>query len=78
MAMEKNESIERYVEGLKKAADCCRHLGAAQKNREWNKIAFNLEGLLQKGAAMYRNKAISRSDALAMVENRISTMKDQV
>jgi len=73
--MEKNESIERYREGLKKAADCCRQLGAAQKNRQWNQIAFNLEGILQKGMTIYRNKSISRSDALAMIDNRVKTMK---
>lgn len=75
MSMEKNESIERYVEGLKKAADCCRQLGVAQKNREWTKIAFQLEGLLQKGTTIYQNKSISRQDALSMIDNRVKTMQ---
>jgi hypothetical protein len=73
--MERVESIERYREGLKKAADCCRQLGAAQKNRQWNQIAFNLEGILQKGTTIYRNKSISRSDALAMIDRKVEIMK---
>lgn len=73
--MEKNESIERYVEGLKCAADCLRQIGAAQKNRQWNKIAFNLDGLLQKGQAMYRSKALGRQEALSMIDNKVKTMQ---
>lgn len=74
--MERAESMERFREGLKKAADCCRQLAAAQKNRDWTKIAFNLEGVLQNGVKIYQSKSISRNDALSMIDRKVQTMKD--
>lgn len=73
--MEKNESIERYIEGLKKAADCCRQLGHAQKNTQWHTIAANLDGMRSKGVHIYRSKSISRSDALSMIDRKVEIMK---
>jgi len=76
MTMERGESFERINEGLKKAADCCRQLGAIQKNRDWNKIAFQLEQLLSNAAKIYDQKSLSRSDALNMIDARVKNMKD--
>lgn len=76
-SMELNESIERYKESLKKAASRCRELGEAQKNLDWNKIAFMLEGLLTKGTVIYNSKAIGRQDALAIVDQRVIQMNKQ-
>lgn len=68
------ESMERFTEGMKKAASRARELGDAQKNRSWYKIAFNLEKLMEHGVAMYKAKAISRQDALAIVDRREAMM----
>ena len=72
--MSLQESMERFSEGVKKAASRCRELGDAQKNRNWYKIAFNLEKLLSSGTEMYKSKAISRNDALAILDMREKTM----
>lgn len=68
------ESMERFSEGIKKAASRARELGDAQKNRNWYKVAFNLEKLLENGTTMFKAKAISRQDALSMIDRRESML----
>lgn len=76
--MEHAETFDRYKEGMKKSISRCRELGAAQKNMNWFTIANHLEGILSKGESFYRGKAVSRQDALNMIESRVSKMdKDQ-
>lgn len=72
------ESMERFSEGLKKAASRARELGDAQKNRNWYKIAFMLEKLLHNGTEMFKGKSISRQDALAIVNLRESVMNKDI
>lgn len=67
-AMEKNESIERFSEGLAKAADRARQLAKLQKNKSWLQVAINLDGLRIKGEQMYRSREISRQEALAIAD----------
>lgn len=73
--MEKNESFERFREGIKKSASICRQLSAAQDNRNWTKIAFSLEGLLNKGTEYYMKKQISRQEALSILEQHQKEIK---
>lgn len=75
-AMELNESIERYRESMKKASSRCRELGIAQKNLDWNKIAFYIDSLLTDGMTIYNSKAIGRQAALAIVDQRVGEKKD--
>ena len=78
MTMQTTESFERFSEGLKKAASRARELGAAQKNRNWNKIGFMLEKLLKNGEELYRRKSISRQDALLILDKRENKMNQDL
>ncbi len=70
MTMERNESIERFEEGLKKASSRARELGKAQNNSNWEKIAIGLDQMRSNGMAMYHAKAISRATALALLDKK--------
>jgi hypothetical protein len=70
--MEKNESIERFVEGLSKASDRARQLAKAQKNSSWLQVAINLDELCRKGRQMYASRQISRQDALGIADQIVS------
>lgn len=73
--MEKNESIERFTEGLEKAADRARQLSKAQKNPMWDVVASGLDGMASSGRAMFFAKALSRNHALSLLDARESRMK---
>lgn len=73
--MQDNESIERFVEGLKKAASRARELGIAQKNSSWEKVAVMLDGIRTNGVKLYQSSALSRNDVLSMLDQRQKTMK---
>lgn len=70
MTMERNESIERFEEGLKKAASRARELGKAQSNTNWEKVALGLDQMRSNGMAMYHAKAISRAAAIALLDQK--------
>lgn len=73
--MTPNESYERFQEGMKRAVSRARELGEAQKNADWNKIAFRLECLLDNGRKLFLSKALSRQAALKMIEERSKKME---
>lgn len=70
--MEKNETVERFYEGLAKASDRARQLAKAQKNKMWLQVAINLDELRSKGEVMYRGHQLSRQDALNITDAIIS------
>lgn len=70
--MEKNESMERFTEGLKKAASRARELGKAQKNNSWFQVAHHLDGLRKNGETMFSSRQISRQESLAIVDQIVS------
>lgn len=76
--MEHTESFERFSEGLKKAASRARELGSAQKNRDWNKIAFNLETLIERGKTIYARRALSRDQVLAMLDSKVKKTDEKL
>lgn len=76
--MESCESIERFREGMKKAASRARELGSAQKDRNWNKLAFQLEKILLQGMDIFGQKALSEQEIMSMTEHRISEMNKDI
>ena len=70
--MEKNETIERFNEGLCKASDRARQLAKAQKNKMWLQVAINLDELRSKGMTMYNGHQLSRQDALDIADAIVS------
>lgn len=75
MDMNEKDSIERFTEGLKKAADRARELGRAQKSKHWMQVANGLDGIRVKGMQMFRAKALSRTDVLKMLDNFVDNKK---
>ncbi len=76
--MEKNESFERFSEGLLKAASRARELAKAQQYPTWNIIANNLDQLRKNGTLMYESRAISRQSALDILDRRETLMGKEV
>lgn len=69
--MEKAEIVERFSEGMKKAASRCRELAKVQANQQWLHIANSLDDLRKKGELMYSQKALSRGEVLEMLSRRV-------
>lgn len=57
--MQKNESLERFREGLLKAISRCRELAKAGGDRHFNMIAFNLEKILNQGMSAFNSKQLA-------------------
>lgn len=72
--MQKNESIERFSEGLQKAADRARQLARAQGAPMWEQVASGIEALRSTGMARYYTKSISRAQALAMLDHKVEKL----
>ncbi len=70
MDMTPAESFERFSEGLKKASSRMRELGYAQKDRNWNKIAFQLDGIRKQGETAFRSKPLTEAEVMQMTEQR--------
>lgn len=68
--MSLQETFERFDEGMKKAASRARELGHAQKNKNWFSVATQIEGLRAKALIMFKGPAISRKDALSILDVR--------
>jgi hypothetical protein len=67
--MQRYESLERWVEGMKVAADRCRELGKQVKQPMWGLIATNVDNLRIKGEAICRAKGLTRNQILASVDD---------
>lgn len=68
--MQEIESIERFVEGMKKAASRARELALSQKNTDWMKVAAMLDGVRANGVKLYNGASMNRQDALSMLDRR--------
>lgn len=56
------ESIERFVEGLKKAASAARELAALQKYPIWLQVATNLEMIRVQGMEIVQSKPLTETE----------------
>lgn len=68
--MNEIESMERFTEGLKKAASRCRELGKLQQSNGWDALTASFEGLLRNGQKLYSSSVMSRHDALKMLDEQ--------
>jgi hypothetical protein len=67
--MTRNESLERFKEGLKIAADRCRELGKQTNSVMWGLIATNLDQLRAKGEKIVLDKGLTQTQILKSVDN---------
>lgn len=72
--MTEAESFERFEEGLKKAASRARELGILFASDKWAEIAASFDLMRRNGAKFYHGAAISRQEALRMIDAEISKM----
>jgi hypothetical protein len=72
--MTEGEALERFTEGLKKAASKAREIGAATGLLLWNDIARTLDELRENGTKLSQMTALSRFDVLAMLDERQKTL----
>lgn len=66
--MSSQETIERFVEGLKKAASRCRELSKIQKNKMWLNVASGFDNMRINGVKIYEAASLSRQEILATVD----------
>lgn len=69
--MQATESMERLVEGLKRAAACARQMAKSQKNFHWNNAAHTLDELSLRAQELARSKPLSRAVTLAMIDRLV-------
>jgi len=72
MNMEANESIERVIEGLKKAASCARQLGRAQKKASWGQLAHSLDALRDTAQKLYDSKPLTYQQQLQVIDRMVA------
>lgn len=74
--MQEKDSIERFIQGLKKAASAARELTKIMKYPMWDQIAISMDGIRQKGELMIRGKALTRQEVLRKIEDiRVDMIK---
>ena len=66
MVMENKESFERVVEGLARAASCCRELALATKINDWVDLSKQFLLMQKKAKAMYAGGALTESQVLKL------------
>lgn len=66
--MTPQESIERYNEGLKKAASRARELGKLQKNKYWDQIANSLDGIRDQGLKLFYGRPLTEQEVQQMID----------
>lgn len=67
MVMESPESWERFEQGLKRAASCCRELAKMLDAQEWRDISHQLLTMLKKGRAIYKSPPLTEPEVLSLV-----------
>lgn len=69
MVMEAVESFDRVDQGLRRAASCCRELGAKTTINAWFDVSRQLLLMLQKAKFIYDSPPLSEMEVQALVIN---------
>ncbi len=64
--IDEKQAIEMFVQGGKKFMDAARQLAKIEKNKGWDSVAKNMEGLLESGRKLFAMKAQTRTETLIM------------
>lgn len=78
MPMESYESFERFGEGMKKASSRAREMGVAQKDRNWTKLAFALDGIRQQGEKIFHSLPLTEQEVMKMTEIRAKDLNKDI
>ena len=63
------QAIEMFIHGGKKFMDAAKQLARIEKNKGWDKVAKNMEVLLESGRKMFSMKAQTRTETLIMASH---------
>ena len=69
------QSLEKYREGLKRAASACYDMSCAKKSSHWAEMGKQLHVLRQIGEKLYQSHAMSRWQVLAQAEEAQRRLK---
>lgn len=72
--MTDGETIERFREGLTKAAARARELAMAKGSANWLKVASMLDAMREQGTAVHNSKPLTRTEVVNMLDARQKTM----
>lgn len=64
--IDEKQAIQMFVHGGKKFMDAAKQLAKIEKNHGWDKVAKNMEGLLETGRKLFSMKAQTRTETLIM------------
>ena len=65
--MNGHESLERVLEGLQRAASCCRELYIVTKIKDWGELSNQFLIMRKKAKAMYDGKPLSEVEVMVLV-----------
>lgn len=68
--MSEQESKERFVQGLKKAASKAREIAALTGSGMWKEIANTLDEIHMNGVKLMKMSALTRFQVLGMLDDR--------
>lgn len=69
MVMENSESLERVLEGLSRAASCCREMAKMLDAHEWKDLSAQLIIMRQKVLKIYKALPLTEMEVLNLVAN---------
>ncbi len=73
--MWRDESLQRFVEGLKLAASCAKELNGVDPKQGWGKVADMLLQMVVNGRKLSRVRGLTRQEVLAR-SGRIQTTQN--
>lgn len=68
--MSEPETLNYFVDGLKKAAGAAHALAHAQENPNWLKVRDMLESLIEKGQRLALAKSMPRNEVIRQLDIR--------
>jgi len=72
--MFENETMERFNEGLAKAADRAKQLSKLNGSHEWRMIAVHLNSIVTQGQALAATRSLTRQQVLDMTQDYADKM----
>jgi hypothetical protein len=66
--MTDSQSVEHFIEGVKRAASCARLMSLRQRKKRWLQVALLLEQVAEKGGKLTNSASQSRSESLTAID----------
>lgn len=76
--MFRDESLQRFIEGLKLAASCAKEMNALAPKQGWGKVSEQLNYMIASGYKLARARPMSRGDLLLGVDEIAKTQNINV